>query len=203
MRLEEMIDAAEYPDVVREEGAAAVAQTERLVAVVEQLLSRARHDRTGAAVASPIDEIIAQQVEEWRPIFRRAGRDVRVIGERDLVGMTNPEGLSQIIATLLDNSLMHGAGTVTIRTRPYASSVLVEVGDEGEGIPPELEPRIFERSISGGRGTGLGLYLARSLATVDGNQLKLIQARPAVFGVHLRQVAEVRLAEERVVMGPA
>ncbi|TDE20062.1 ATP-binding protein [Actinomadura sp. 6K520] len=203
MRLEEMIDAADYPDVVREEGAAAVAQTERLVAVVEQLLSRARHDRTGAAVAAPIDEIIAQQVEEWRPIFRRAGRDVRIVGERDLVGMTNPEGLSQIVATLLDNSLMHGAGTVTIRTRPYASSVLVEVGDEGEGIPPELEPRIFERSISGGRGTGLGLYLARSLATVDGNRLELIQARPAVFGVHLRQVAEVRLAEERVVMGPA
>ncbi|TDC68780.1 HAMP domain-containing histidine kinase [Actinomadura sp. GC306] len=203
MRLEEMIDAADYPDVVREEGAAAVAQAERLVAVVEQLLSRARHDRTGAAVAAPIDEIIAQQVEEWRPIFRRAGRDVRTIGERDLVGMTNPEGLSQIIATLLDNSLMHGAGTVTIRTRPYASSVLVEVGDEGEGIPPELEPRIFERSISGGRGTGLGLYLARSLAAVDGNRLELLQARPAVFGVHLRQVAEVRLAEERVVMGPA
>ncbi|XRQ05733.1 ATP-binding protein [Actinomadura welshii] len=203
MRLEEMIEAADYPDVVREEGAAAVAQAERLVAVVEQLLSRARHDRTGAAVASPIDEIIAQQVEEWRPIFRRAGRDVRIVGEQGLVGMTNPEGLSQIVATLLDNSLMHGAGTVTIHTKPGVSSVVVEVGDEGEGIPPELEPRIFERSISGGRGTGLGLYLARSLATVDGGRLELIQSRPAVFGVFLRQAAQARLAEERVVMGPA
>ncbi|HEY8479716.1 MAG TPA: ATP-binding protein [Spirillospora sp.] len=203
MRLEEMIEAADYPDVVREEGAAAVAQTERLVAVVEQLLSRARHDRTGAAVPASVDEIIAQQVEEWRPIFRRAGRDVRVVGEQGLVGMANPEGLSQIIATLLDNSLMHGGGTVTIRTRPGVSSVVIEVGDEGEGIAPELEPRIFERSISGGRGTGLGLYLARSLASVDGNRLELLQARPAVFGIHLRQVAEVRLAEERVVMGPA
>ncbi len=203
MRLEEMIEAADYPDVVREEGAAAVAQTERLVAVVEQLLSRARHDRTGAAVASPVDEIIRQQVEEWRPIFRRAGRDVRVTGERGLVGMANPEGLSQIVATLLDNSLVHGAGTVTIHTKPGVSSVVVEVGDEGEGIPPELEPRIFERSFSGGRGTGLGLYLARSLATVDGGRLELIQSRPAVFGVFLRHVAEARLAEERVVMGPA
>jgi len=203
MRLEEMIEAADYPDVVREEGAAAVAQTERLVAVVEQLLSRARHDRTGAAVASPVDEIIRQQVEEWRPIFRRAGRDVRVTGERGLVGMATPEGLSQIVATLLDNSLVHGAGTVTIHTKPGVSSVVVEVGDEGEGIPPELEPRIFERSFSGGRGTGLGLYLARSLATVDGGRLELIQSRPAVFGVFLRHVAEARLAEERVVMGPA
>ncbi|MEU4828019.1 ATP-binding protein [Actinomadura citrea] len=203
MRLEEMIEAADYPDVVREEGAAALAQAERLVAVVEQLLARARHDRTGGAVPSPIDEIIAQQVEEWRPSFRKAGRDVRIIGEQGLVGMTNPEGLSQIVATLLENSLTHGAGIVTIHTKPGASSVVVEVGDEGEGIPSELEPRIFERSVSGGLGTGLGLYLARSLAVVDGGRLELIQSRPAVFGVFLRQAAEVRLAAERVVMGPA
>lgn len=203
MRLEEMIEAADYPDVVREEGAAAVAQAERLVAVVEQLLARARHDRTGGAVASPIDDIIRQQVEEWRPIFRRDGRDVRIVGEQGLVGMTNPEGLSQIVATLLDNSLMHGAGIVTIHTKPGASSVVVEVGDEGAGIPPELEPRIFERSVSGGRGTGLGLYLARSLAVVDGGRLELLQSRPAVFGVFLREAAEARLAGERVVLGPA
>ncbi|WP_067454150.1 ATP-binding protein [Actinomadura macra] len=203
MRLEEMIEAADYPDVVREEGAAAVAQTERLVAVVEQLLARARHDRTGGAVASPVDDIIAQQVEEWRPIFRRDGRDVQMVGAQGLVGMTNPEGLSQIVATLLDNSLMHGSGTVTINTKPGAGSVVVEVGDEGGGIPPELEPRIFERSVSGGKGTGLGLYLARSLAVVDGGRLELVQARPAVFGIFLRQAADARLASERVVLGPA
>ncbi|WP_067491529.1 ATP-binding protein [Actinomadura hibisca] len=203
MRLEEMIEAAEYPDVVREEGVAALAQTERLVAVVEQLLARARHDRTGAAVAAPVDGVIAQQVEEWRPIFRRAGREITVTGEHDLVGMTNPEGLSQIIATLLDNSLVHGTGTVTISTKQGTASVVVEVGDQGAGIPPELEPRIFERSVSGGSGTGLGLYLARSLAVVDGGRLELISARPAVFGIFLRPAAEARLAAERVVIGPA
>ncbi|XVQ12217.1 ATP-binding protein [Spirillospora sp. CA-255316] len=203
MRLEEMIEAADYPDVVREEGAAAVAQAERLVAVVEQLLARSRHDRTGAAVPAPIDDIIAQQVEEWRPIFRRDGRDVTMTGERGLIGMTSPEGLSQIIATLLDNSLVHGAGPVTINTKLGASSVVVEVGDQGAGIPPELEARIFERSVSSGKGTGLGLYLARSLAVVDGGRLELIQSKPAVFGVFLRQAAEARLASERVVIGPA
>ncbi|WP_308212459.1 sensor histidine kinase [Actinomadura madurae] len=193
MRLEEMIEAADYPDVVREEGAAAVAQTERLVAVVEQLLARARHDRTGGAVPSPIDEIIRQQVEEWRPSFRKAGRDVRIVGEQGLVGMTNPEGLSQIIATLLENSLMHGAGTVTIHTKPGASSVVVEIGDEGSGIPSELEPRIFERTVSGGRGTGLGLYLARSLAVVDGG--------PA--GAHPGPSRGVRRVPARGRRGPA
>ncbi|NED52803.1 sensor histidine kinase, partial [Micromonospora aurantiaca] len=99
------------------------------------------------------------------------------IGEQGLVGLTNPEGLSQIVATLLENSLTHGAGTVTIHTKPGAGSVVVEIGDEGTGIPPELEPRIFDRSVSGAHGTGLGLYLARSLAVVDGGRLELIQSR--------------------------
>ena len=49
MRLEEMIAAANYPDVVREEGAAALAQTERLAEVVGQLLGRARRSVTGRA----------------------------------------------------------------------------------------------------------------------------------------------------------
>ncbi|MBA9007990.1 MULTISPECIES: ATP-binding protein [Thermomonospora] len=203
MRLEEMVEAADYPDIVREEGAAALSQAERLVAVVEQLLARARHDRTGAAAPVALDDVVAQQVEEWRPIFHRAGRDIRLTGERGLVGLVTPAGLSQILATLLDNSLVHGAGTVTITTKNSTGSVVVEVGDEGEGVPPELERRVFERSVTGGDGTGLGLYLARSLAVVDGGRLELLQARPAVFAVFLRQAADIHLAEEPVVVGPA
>ncbi|ACY99649.1 MULTISPECIES: ATP-binding protein [Thermomonospora] len=202
MRLEEMVRSADQPEVVREEGAAALSQAERLVAVVEQLLARARHDRTGTAQPVGLDDVVAQQVEEWRPIFRRAGRDIHLTGERGLVGLVSPAGLSQILATLLDNSLVHGAGTVTITTKNSAGSVVVEVGDEGPGVPPELERRIFERSVSGGEGTGLGLYLARSLAVVDGGRLELLQARPAVFAVFLRQVNEIQLAEEPVVVGP-
>ncbi|RAY12147.1 two-component sensor histidine kinase [Actinomadura craniellae] len=203
MRLEEMVEAADYPDVVREEGAAALAQTERLVAVVEQLLARARHDRTGEAIPVRVDEVITQQVEEWQPIFQRADRTIELRGERGLVGIVNPAGLSQMIATLLDNSLVHGAGTVTIATKYATGSVAIEIGDEGAGVPAGLERRLFERSVSGGEGTGLGLYLARSLAAVDGGRLELIQARPAVFGIFLRKATEATLAVERVVVGPA
>lgn len=202
MRLDEMVEAAEYPDVVREEGAAALAQAERLVAVVEQLLARAKHDRTGGAVQVQVDAIIAQQVAEWQPIFRRDGRALEVTGAPGLAGLATPEALSQIIATLLDNSLVHGAGTVTITTRATSASVVVEVGDEGAGIEPDIEGRVFDRNVSGGGGTGLGLYLARSLANVDGGRLELLRSRPAVFGVFLRKSAEVKLAGTRVVSGP-
>ncbi len=47
---------------------------------------------------------------------------------------------------------------MTIRTSQTPRSVVIEVRDEGKGVPPELVPRIFERSVSGAPGgTGLGL----------------------------------------------
>jgi signal transduction histidine kinase len=203
MRLEEMVEAADYPDLVREEGVAALAQTERLTAVVEQLLSRARHDRTGGAVPTKIDDIVGQQIEEWRPIFQHAGREVRQAGELCLVAIATPEALSQIIATLLDNSLVHGAGPVTVTTKVTSGSVVVEIGDEGPGVPPDLERRVFERNVTGGQGTGLGLSLARSLVAIDGGRLELVRARPAVFAIFLRRAEEARRAGKPVVIGPA
>lgn len=203
MRLEEMIEAADYPDVVREEGAAAVAQVERLAAVVEQLLARAKHDPTGDAVPIGVDEIVTQQLEEWEPVFRRERRSLRVSGARGLTAVVSPGGLSQIVATLLDNSLVHGDGAVTIHTKETGTSIVVEVGDEGTGVPEELERRVFDRNVSGRQGTGLGLYLARSLAAADGGRLELVKSRPAVFAIFLRKIDEAQLARERVVVGPA
>jgi signal transduction histidine kinase len=203
MRLEEMVAAAADPATVREEGVAALSQVERLVAVVEQLLARARHDPTGAAVPTVIADVIEQQVEEWQPLFRRAKRELCVTGQDRLKALVTPGGLAQIIATLLDNSLVHGAGTVTIHTKSTATSVVVEVSDEGPGIRSDLTTRVFERNVSGRKGTGLGLYLARTLADADAGRLELVQACPATFALFLRKTEEAELARSRVVSGPA
>jgi signal transduction histidine kinase len=203
MRLEEMMAAADEPEVVREEGAAALAQTERLAEVVGQLLGRARRSTSGAPILSSVDEIVGQQVVEWEPAFRRINRRLTVTGEKGLFAFATPGGASQVIATLLDNALVHGAGTVTIRTSRTRRSVVVEVRDEGGGVPAELAPRIFERSVSGAPGgTGLGLALARTIAAADGGQVVLVRPRPAVFALFLPHATAD--AEERpAVVGPA
>jgi signal transduction histidine kinase len=202
MRLEEMIAAADYPEVVREEGAAALSQTERLTDVVSQLLGRARRPIAGAPALASVDDIVAQQVIEWEPAFRRVSRKLEVTGTKGLQAYATPGGASQVIATLLDNALVHGAGAVTIRTSQTRRSVVVEVRDEGTGVPAELVPRIFERSVSGAGGTGLGLALARTVAAADGGQVVLVRPRPAVFALFLPH-GTTDLPERPVVAGPA
>jgi signal transduction histidine kinase len=66
--------------------------------------------------------------------------------------------------------------------------VVLEVADQGEGVDDELAPRIFEREVTSGKGTGLGLALARDLAAGDGARLELAQRRPAVFALFLTGV---------------
>ena len=86
----------------------------------------------------PLDDVVLQQVVEWEPAFAAGRRIVRATGTRGLVALATPNGLSQVLATLLENSLVHGAGTVTVSTRSTGISLVVEVTDEGPGVPPEL-----------------------------------------------------------------
>jgi signal transduction histidine kinase len=183
MRLEEIV-AADDPRTVREEARSALAQVERLVAVVEHLLDSVRDNNLRAGPVS-LDNVVLQQVVEWEPAFGAANRRIVATGTRGLVALATHNGLSQVLATLLENSLMHGAGKVTVSTRSTGISLVVEVTDEGPGVPPELGARIFERAVSGRRSTGLGLSVARELAESEGGRLELVQQKPPVFALFL------------------
>ena len=187
MRLEE-ISMTDDLDVVGEEANIAIAQVERLTRVVDDLLARTRGgDRTRSSVS--LDSVIASLQREWQPAFEQARRSVRVRGERGLVVQATPVALSQVLSTLLENSLAHGRGTVDVHARRSGPSVVVEVTDQGEGVPASIAPHIFERSVSSG-GTGLGLALARDLAESNGGRLELVQAQPAIFALFLSESEE-------------
>jgi len=184
IRLEEIVAASNQREV-REEAMAALVQAERLAAVVDQLLRRARDSRAQTAVPFMVNDVVAQQAEEWLPAFRRESREIAVDAKPGLLAVATPGGLAQVLATLLDNSLTHGAGRVEIRCRREESFIVIEVADHGVGIATELVPRIFERAVSGSASTGLGLALARAIIESDGGRLELVRARPAVFAVFL------------------
>ena len=98
-----------------------------------------------------------------------------------------PVALSQVLSTLLENSLAHGRGTVDVEARRSGPSVVVEVSDQGDGVPAAIAPHIFERSVSTAQSTGLGLALARDLAEANGGRLELIQRQPAIFALFLSE----------------
>lgn len=200
MRLEEIVAAANEPAIVREEGEAAIVQVERLTAVIDELLAAARRQRHGQAGPMDVDAVLEQQITEWEPAFRRAQRSVKLIGTRGLQALGTTGGLSQAISTLLENSLEHGGGALTLTTSSTDKSILIEVADEGPGVPEDLGTRVFERNVSGAGGTGLGLTLARALVAADGGRLELIKRTPATFAIFLRHAENER---HRVVSGPA
>lgn len=198
MRIEE-ISVTDDPETVKEEANIALTQVERLTDVVQRLLTNARDPRTGSAVVFDLDEIVKQQIEEWRPAYRSAGRAVVCSGKHGLEAVGTPGAVAQVLAALIENSLMHGGGTVALRTRVTGNQVVVEVTDEGPGVPADLGARIFERTISGRNSTGIGLAVARDLAEADGGRLELLQQQPPVFALFLSRVAPNRKESVRPV----
>ncbi|MDJ1644481.1 ATP-binding protein [Streptomyces pakalii] len=198
MRIEE-ISVTDDPETVKEEANIALTQVERLTDVVERLLTNSRDPRTGSAVVFDLDEVIKQQIEEWRPAYRSTGRALVCSGKHGLQAVGTPGAVAQVMAALIENSLMHGGGTVALRTRVTGNQVVVEVTDEGPGVPAELGARIFERAISGRNSTGIGLAVARDLAEADGGRLELLQQHPAVFALFLSRVPVDRKTPERPV----
>ncbi|HEY4749546.1 MAG TPA: ATP-binding protein [Steroidobacteraceae bacterium] len=96
----------------------------------------------------------------------------------------DPDQLRQIVWNLCENALKHAIGesaeqSVEIRYGRMTGSdrPFLEVADRGAGVASEHADRMFEPFYSGGRGTGLGLFLARELAQANGAAL-LYEPRP-------------------------
>jgi two-component system sensor histidine kinase PilS (NtrC family) len=95
-------------------------------------------------------------------------------GPGDLEVRADPDQLRQILWNLCENALKHAlpddpAQAIAVRfgRLPGGGRPFLEVADRGAGVNPEFAERIFEPFFSGGRGTGLGLFLARELAQAN------------------------------------
>ena len=90
--------------------------------------------------------------------------------------------MDQILGNLVENAVRHGAGIVTIVIEPAlmddAAAVAVAVRDQGEGISPDVAPRVFRQFWRGKRrgGTGLGLYIVKGLVEAHGGTIGVRRA---------------------------
>jgi signal transduction histidine kinase len=183
LRLDEL---ATHPDPsARREALAALEQTERLGGVLDELLEAARAARAAGAELQDLKEALSAVADEWRPALRSAGRSLKLRVPAGLLARVTPARLREAVGALVDNAIQHGGGTVTLSARATENSLLVEVTDAGTGVPEELVPHVFDRGVSVGSSTGLGLALARALVEADGGRLELSRARPPMFTIFL------------------
>jgi signal transduction histidine kinase len=183
LRLDELTT---HPDpAVGREALAALEQAERLSGVLDELLQAARAARAAGAEPTDLRETLAGIVEEWQPRLRAAGRSLKVRVPDRLLARVTPARIREAVGALLENAVRHGSGTVTLAARATDHGLQVEVADAGTGVPEELIPHVFDRGVSVGSSTGLGLALARALVEADGGRLELSRARPPVFTIFL------------------
>ncbi|MFE7799363.1 ATP-binding protein [Nocardia sp. NPDC057440] len=179
--LENLVDGVSEPDpkTLR----TALAQTERLGLLVSELLDLSSIE----AGALPLDRerlavvpLLAQVVAEAEVMAAALGRGVRF--STDVQPSTasvsaDRARLHQVLLNLLDNAARHGpaGGRVRITAHAHNGQLVIEVQDDGPGIPSAERARVFDRFTRGGRtdggGTGLGLAISRWVVDLHGGTI--------------------------------
>ncbi|MGB7449657.1 MAG: HAMP domain-containing sensor histidine kinase [Ornithinimicrobium sp.] len=188
LRLEEVVHTDDL-EVAKQEAQIAMGQTERLASVVDDLLHRTRAGHADGGRSVSLDTVLSGLEQEWTPSFHARGRQIVVRAERAMIVRSSASAISQILNTLVENSLQHGDGLVEVSAVRSGPSALLEVRDEGVGMAPDLARRVFDRAVTSGSGTGLGLAVARETAESFGGRLELAQAQPAVFALYISMEA--------------
>jgi heavy metal sensor kinase len=159
-------------------------EADRLVRLVEDLLTLARADAGQELLLGPLDleEAIAEAGERIAPLA--SAREVRLVVTIDEAPPVRGDAvlLGRLLLNLLDNAVRHTppGGEVRLSLGPAPDGALLRVADTGEGIPAEHLPRIFERFYRAdparGRaagGSGLGLAICDWIARAHGGQLEV------------------------------
>jgi signal transduction histidine kinase len=148
-------------------------EVRRLTQLVADLLALARADAGVALQHRPVefDRLLIEAVGEARSLAH--GQRLVVAGIEPLVVRGDPDRLKQLVLILLDNALKYTPAEreVAVALARDGAWAVLEVRDEGVGIPPDAVPLVFERFYRADParsrdpgGTGLGLPIARWIA---------------------------------------
>jgi signal transduction histidine kinase len=161
------------------------AELDRLRRLTEDLtaVSRAEEQRLDLR-PSPVDPavLVTRAIQAAEPAFAAKGVALQAHVDRGLPTVSvDPDRLGEVLANLLGNALRHtpSGGLVEVTAVGRGDEVEVAVTDDGEGIPPELLERVFERffrvdparSRNSGGGSGLGLTISRAIAEAHGGRM--------------------------------
>jgi two-component system OmpR family sensor kinase len=160
----------------------ALSSTKRMSGLVSDLLLLARADAGRRAATKDLDlaAIATGALEEVQPLAGTRRIESHLDGPLPLEG--NPDELHRLVRNLLENAVRHTPekATVELTARRDGDQALLEVLDDGPGIPADMESQVFDRFVRGegpadtaaGGGSGLGLAIVRAVAESHGGSVE-------------------------------
>lgn len=175
--------AGDLPDAIVPLLAIADKNSTRLVSLINDILDIEKLDAGRVDLdlqALPLRALLQQAIEQNAPYAGQFGVALALEDGHDATVQVDPDRFAQVMANLLSNAIKHSprGGEVVVDAAPGADSVEVGVRDRGVGIPPEFQPRVFQRfaqaDASDARrrgGTGLGLAITKGLVEQHGGTI--------------------------------
>lgn len=167
-----------------------LADSDRLLATVEQVLaaSKARErSRKVNAISVDLKEIVEDCAKQITRRYHLSPDDIKIVSGSERIFTEADAGeLSTVFVNLLDNAVKYSGNEVDIavKFRLRQNGIAeVHIKDKGVGIPPDQLKRIFKRfyrtpdaAAGSSKGTGLGLYIVRSIVETYGGKI-LVKSR--------------------------
>lgn len=169
-----------------------------LISLIENLLTASRFEE-GEITINPTAELLDDVVREVlsEPVHLADQHEIRYEPIDDLLmASIDAQMIRRLLVNLISNAAEHTPpGTrITIRTRQEGGQAVIEVADEGPGIPDADKPNIFEmfyigdkKIVDSRRSMGLGLFLCKNIANAHQGKLTVTDNDPhgAVFSLYL------------------
>jgi signal transduction histidine kinase len=161
------------------------AAVERSIHLVSQLLELARSDAAEAAgplEAHDLASAAADGIRDTHPFAQARSIDVGLESDGEAAVLGDRDALRTLVRNLVDNAVRYtpSGGRVTVRCRYLADAVVLEVVDDGPGIPVADRDRVFDRfhrrDDAPATGSGLGLAIVKAIATRHGAHIALADA---------------------------
>lgn len=162
----------DLPEQVRAAVASAVEETDRVIALAENLLVLARGERgqlAGGGRLVAADGLLTAVAARYREAAYRSGRTLTVAADGDAWVDGDEVRLQQAVSNLVENALRYGEGPVELSSSAVDGRVELHVRDRGGGFPPDFLPHAFDRFTRADHarrrgGAGLGLAIVQAVA---------------------------------------
>jgi signal transduction histidine kinase len=185
----ELIRAEDLRPQVGDDAVVVLEELDKLERIAARLLMLAQAGEPSGLRTGPVDldALLQRTVKRWRPIAERRW----LIDSNTGTVVCDPERLEVALDSLLENAVRFtdGGGTIGIRAHNDGVSVIIEVRDDGLGIPEADLPFVFEGFHSGSErgGTGIGLAIVAAVVESHGGTVHAanIAGGGAVFTLRL------------------